>query len=316
MALPIVIGLWPFGPTSGKFKSCISIIFRSAALFAFLALVVSYALSLISVSLGDLSTFYAKINAGDSDWISNTFSIFGSSFILIMFAYIYSIKLVGTATDYTGKFFGDSVFGGASPIHHKATQMTDFVKKKAMQPVQFAGGVVAHQTTRAVGAVAAAPVNYLKNKFNGKKQNSSGGTSSGAGTGIANAGRGMAAAGQGMENAGKGMETAGKGMEAAGKGMNAAGKGISGAAQAANVIPVAGQVIAGAGAVAGAAVQAAGTATQAAGKATQVAGKATQAAGKATKEVGNATQKAGEGIQEVEDTLQNKDKDDKKDKNE
>lgn len=300
MALPIVIGLWPFGPTSGKFKSCISIIFRSAALFAFLALVVSYALSLISVSLGDLSTFYAKIGAGDSDWISNTFSIFGSSFILIMFAYIYSIKLVGTATDYTGKFFGDSVFGGASPIHHKATQMTDFVKKKAMQPVEFAGGVVAHQATRAVSAVAAAPVNYLKNKFNGKKKNSS--TSSGAGNSMANAGRGMAAAGQGIETAGQGMETAGKGI-------NAAGKGISGAAQAANVIPVAGQVVAGAGAVAGAAVQAAGTATQAAGKATQVAGKATQ-------EVGKATQKVGEGIQDVEDSLQKNEKDNKKGKNE
>ena len=75
MALPIVIGLWPFGPTSGKFTSCMSIIFRSAALFAFLALTTSYALSLISVSLGDLTTFYAKIQAGDAEWISNTFSI-------------------------------------------------------------------------------------------------------------------------------------------------------------------------------------------------------------------------------------------------
>lgn len=172
IALPIVIGLWPFGPTSGKFKACMSIIFRSAALFAFLALVVSYALSLISASLGDLTTFYAKINAGDAEWVSNMFSIFSASFIIILFAYLYSIKLVGTATDYTGKFFGDSVFGNASPIHHKATQMTDFVKKKAMQPVQYAGGVVAHQATRAVGAVAAAPINYVKNKFNKAKKSS------------------------------------------------------------------------------------------------------------------------------------------------
>ncbi len=292
IALPVVIGLWPFGPTSSKFGACISIILRSAALFAFLALVVSYALSLISASLGDLTTFYAKINAGDAEWVSNMFSIFSASFIIILFAYIYSIKLAGTATDYAGKFFGDSVFGNASPIHYKATQMTDFAKKAVMKPVNYAGGVVAHQATRAVGAIAAAPVNYLKNKFNGSKKSQksdSGASGNGAGAAISTAGQGIEAAGQGMEAAGQGMETAGKGI-------NAAGKGISGAAQAANVIPVAGQVIAGAGAVAGATVQAAGTATQVAGKATQTAGKATQAAGQ-------ATQAAGDTIQQAEDAV-------------
>ncbi len=172
IALPIVIGLWPFGPTSDKFKACMSIILRSAALFASLALVVSYALSIISASLGDITTFFAKIKANDAEWVANMFSIFSASFIIILFAYLYSIKLVGTATEYTGKFFGDSVFGNASPIHSKATQMTDFVKQKAMQPVKYAGGVVAHQTTRAAVAVAAAPVNYLKNRFSRSKKSS------------------------------------------------------------------------------------------------------------------------------------------------
>ena len=289
IALPIVIGLWPFGPTSGKFSACMSIIFRSAALFAFLALLVSYALSLISTSLGDLTTFYAKINAGDAEWISNMFSIFSASFILIIFAYLYSIKLIGTVTEYTGKFFGDSVFGSASPIHGKATQMTDFLKKKAMQPVQYAGGVVAHQTTRAVGAVAAAPINFVKNRFNKAKNSSKGTSGSGAGATVASAGRGM-------ESAGQGMETAGQGMETAGKGMKAAGQGISSVSQAANAIPIAGQVVAAAGAAAGAAVQAAGTATQ-------VAGKATQAAGKVTKAAGKVTQSAGDAIQTAEDAV-------------
>ena len=279
IALPIVIGLWPFGPTSSKFKSCISIIIRSAALFAFLALVVSYALSLVSASLGDLTTFYAKINAGDSEWISNTFSIVGSSFILILFAYIYSIHLVSASEKYTGKFFGDNVFGGASPMHRKMTQMTDFVKKTAQKPVAFVGGVVTHQAKRAVGAVAAAPVNYLKSKIHSSKQQKS-------------AGAAVNSAGQGVEAAGKGVEAAGKGVEAAGKGVDAAGKGISGISQAANVIPVAGQVIAGAGTVAGTAVQAAGKATQAAGKATQAAGKVTQAAGKAAQAAGKVIDKA------------------------
>ena len=285
MALPIVIGLWPFGPTSGKFTSCMSIIFRSAALFAFLALTTSYALSLISVSLGDLTTFYAKIQAGDAEWISNTFSITGAKFILIMFAYIYSIKMIGaTVTGYVGKFFNDSTFGDADPIHKKATQMTDFVKSKVTQAAFFAGGVVTHQATRAAGAVAGGMVNTVKRGINKAK---SGG-----------------AASSGMNAAGKGMEAAGKGVEAAGKGISAAGKGIASASQAANAIPIAGQIIAGAGAAVGAATQAVGAATQAAGKATQAAGKATKAAAKGVKKVE-------QGVDAVKSTMSNDSKEEK-----
>lgn len=285
MALPIVIGLWPFGPTSGKFTSCMSIIFRSAALFAFLALTTSYALSLISVSLGDLTTFYAKIQAGDAEWISNTFSITGAKFILIMFAYIYSIKMIGaTVTGYVGKFFNDSTFGDASPMHMKATQMTAFVKNKVTQAASFAGGVVTHQATRAAGAVAGGMVNTVKRGINKAK---SGG-----------------AASSGINAAGKGMEAAGKGVEAAGKGISAAGKGIASASQAANAIPIVGQVIAGAGAAVGAATQAVGAATQAAGKATQAAGKATKAAAKGVKKVE-------QGVDAVKSTMSNDSKEEK-----
>lgn len=294
IALPIVIGLWPFGPTSSKFNSCMSIIFRSAGLFAFLALTVSYALSLISASLGDLSTFYAKIKAGDAEWVSNTFSITGSQFILIMFAYIYGIKMVGaTVSGYVGKFFSDSVFGGASPMHMKATQMTDFAKKKVTQAASFAGGVVTHQASRAAGAVVGGAIDYAKGKVHGGKSSGGGGAASG----------GMKAAGQGMEAAGEGMEAAGKGVEAAGKGVSAAGKGISSAAQAANVIPVAGQAIAAAGAAAGAAVQAAGAATQAAGKGVQAAGKATKAAGKVTQNAAKGVGKVEQGVGAVKNSL-------------
>lgn len=191
IALPIVIGLWPFGPTSSKFNSCMSIVFRSAGLFVFLALTVSYALSLISASLGDLTTFYAKIKAGDAEWVSNTFSISGSSFILIMFAYVYGIKMVGaTVSDYVGKFFGDSVFGGASPMHMKATQITAMAKSKVTQAASFAGGVVTHQATRAAGAVAGGAVNFVKKQV--KRGKSSGGNSgssnSGGGSGTSGGG--------------------------------------------------------------------------------------------------------------------------------
>jgi len=177
IALPIVIGLWPFSMTEGKFKSCMSIIIRSAALFAFLALTVSYALSLISVSLGDLTVFFEKIKAGDHEWISDTFSISGSKFIIIMFAYVYSIKMVGeTVTGYLDRFFSDSVFGGASPMHNKATQITDFAKQKVTQAAGFAGGVVTHQASRATAAVLGGTVNMVKRAVRGKK--SGGGASS------------------------------------------------------------------------------------------------------------------------------------------
>lgn len=70
-----------------------------------------------------------------------------------MFAYVYSIKMIGaTVTGYVGKFFNDSTFGDASPMHMKATQMTAFVKNKVTQAASFAGGVVTHQATRAAGA--------------------------------------------------------------------------------------------------------------------------------------------------------------------
>ncbi len=170
IALPIVIGLWPFKMTEGKFKSCMSIILHSAGLFAFLALTVSYALTLISASLGDVSVFYAKIKAGDHEWISNTFSISGKQFILIMFAYVYGIKMIGaTVTGYLGKFFGDNVFGSESPMHGKATQMTDFAKKKVTQAASFAGEVVTHQATRAVGAVAGGATRAVKGGVNKAK---------------------------------------------------------------------------------------------------------------------------------------------------
>ncbi len=166
IALPIVIGLWPFSKTKDKFTSCMSIIFRSAGLFAFLALTVSYALTLISASLGDLTVFFDRIKASDHVWVSNTFSISGSQFIIIMFAYVYSIKMVGaTVTGYLDEFFKDNVFGSASPIHHKATQMTDFAKKKVTQAASFAGGVVTHQATRAAGAAAGGTARMVKKGF-------------------------------------------------------------------------------------------------------------------------------------------------------
>lgn len=268
LALPIVIGLWPFKPTEKKFFACMGIVLKSAALFAFLSITASYGLILISSAIRDLPEFFDRINKGDSQWISDTFAITGSYFIILMFAYIYAFKLVGaTVTGYCDKFFKDSIFGSQSPMHGKMTQMTDFVKDKVGKVAGFAGDVVTHQAGRMVDGAINKGVGFAKNHLT--------------------VGKGIKSAGQTAKTAGKAAELTGKGMQAAGKGISAAGKGLASASQAANAIPVVGQVVAAAGAAAGAAMQAAGAAAQAAGKATQVAGKAVKKAGNAVKNAGN-----------------------------
>lgn len=147
-----------------------SIIFRSAALFTFLALTTSYALSLISVSLGDLTTFYAKIKAGDAEWVSNTFSISGANFILIMFAYVYSIKMIGaTVTGYVGKFFNDSTFGDASADAHESNPDDRLCKKQGHSGRVFCRRRCHSSGDTAAGAVAGGAVNFVKNRVNGGK---------------------------------------------------------------------------------------------------------------------------------------------------
>ena len=123
MALPVVIGLWPFNVTKGKVTAVISIMLKAAGTFVFLALTTTYALAMINVALRDVPTLFAKIEAGDAIWISNTFDLTGPYFLIILFVYLYSMKLISsTVSDYVDKFFKDSVFGGADPMHGKLCQ--------------------------------------------------------------------------------------------------------------------------------------------------------------------------------------------------
>lgn len=138
--LPVVIGLWPFPVTQDKLGKTISIMLKSAAIFAFLAITTSYALVLIGQSLGGIDEIYKNIEEENTTWISERFKITGSYFILILFAYFYSMKLIGaTIGSYVNKFFSDSVFGNASPIHSKATHATDIVKKKSVHIAKHVG---------------------------------------------------------------------------------------------------------------------------------------------------------------------------------
>lgn len=256
MALPVVIGLWPFNVTKGKVTAVISIMLKAAGTFVFLALTTTYALAMINVALRDVPTLFAKIEAGDAIWISNTFDLTGPYFLIILFVYLYSMKLIlSTVSDYVDKFFKDSVFGGADPMHGKLTQMTDFAKQQAMWPVKWAGG-------KASDAV--------------KKQVT----------------EGAAKAGKGVQAAGKGMEAGGKAAQAGGKGLMSAGKGLSATGLGAIVgVPM---MIAGAAAYgAGKGAEVAGKVTQKAGKAMQKGGKAMKKIGEKMEKAGEKMEKMG-----------------------
>lgn len=256
MALPVVIGLWPFNVTKGKVTAVISIMLKAAGTFVFLALTTTYALAMINVALRDVPTLFAKIEAGDAIWISNTFDLTGPYFLIILFVYLYSMKLISsTVSDYVDKFFKDSVFGGADPMHGKLTQMTDFAKQQAMRPVKWAGG-------KASDAV--------------KKQ---------ATEGAAKAGKFVQAAGKGVEAGGKAAQAGGKGLMSAGKGLSATGLGA--------IVGVPMMIVGAAVYGAGKGAEVAGKVTQKAGKAMQKGGKAMKKVGEKMEKAGEKMEKMG-----------------------
>ena len=153
--LPIGVALWPFPATKDKLSALISIMLRSAAIFVFLALAVSYALNLIGASGGGLEEIFNDIDNDKTDEVAENFSLASTHFLIVLFTLLYSMKLVGSAVaDYADKFFPDQTFGKASPIHGSMTQGMDFVKKKAVQPAaMWAGDVAKTQMGRATVGV-------------------------------------------------------------------------------------------------------------------------------------------------------------------
>lgn len=172
IALPVVIGLWPFKLTTGKLKSCIQIVLNSAGTFLFLALSSSYAMRLIDESLNvkegpkgaeDLTGKDALMYAMEHDnvkYIEEVFEFTGPYFIIILFCYIYAIKLISEVTNkYPSEFFGNGMTAGASPMHHTATAATMWAANKAAAPFKLAGQIVAHQAGKAATTVAKAGIN-------------------------------------------------------------------------------------------------------------------------------------------------------------
>lgn len=198
IALPVVIGLWPFKLTTGKFKSCIMIAVNAAGTFLFLALSVSYAMVLISTGLRDKDKLLQAFSDDDVTYITDTFSITGPYFLIILFCYIYGFQLIGNVTKkYPDKFFGGSMTAGAgSPLHQMATGATNWVKGKVAAPFKMAIDIAANQAGKAATTVAKAAGNV-----------GLGAASYGAGVITNKFGKGVSAVGRKMASAGRNAQS-------------------------------------------------------------------------------------------------------------
>ncbi len=292
IALPIVVGLWPFNLTKGKFSICVSIIAKAAATFAFLAITTSYAMDLVSSALVghtddgkvEVSSVTGLTNKNESDdglsallnamesanctdcdvnqdnvdYVANRLAVFSFDFIILMFCFIYSYKLIqATVPQFVNKFFPDKAFGDAQPMHHWSTAATRWVQKQVTKPAALAKDIALHQGGKVAMRTVSGTVNMLKGK-------STGGNAAGSTT-----------------------KAAGSAVKGVGQGVEGAGKGIKAVSKAANAIPVVGQAIAATGTAVGTAVE---------------------AGGKAIKQAGNTIKKAGEQINKIGGrNLKNKD---------
>ena len=145
LALPIVMGLWPYKITQGKLATVIAIIAKTSALFAFLALTTYYAIELIAYSLGGdsgISGIYSEYDSIINHTVSGDerdeviaalddhFQLFSANFVLMLFGCIYGFKLIRKTTDdLVEKFYPDSVFKGQNPMHSKATAIAGMANK-------------------------------------------------------------------------------------------------------------------------------------------------------------------------------------------
>lgn len=302
MIFPLLMALWPFSITAGKVKTCIKTMLSSAAIFAFLAITTSYAMAMISVTLRDVPELFERVEKGDSKWISDTFDITGPYFILILFAYLYSIKLVrSTVDDYVNKFFGGGLMANASPMHSEMTRMTDIAKKATVGAGKAAVGAATGGAGKVLGAVAGATVGkaakFVKDKFTkSDKEQGKNNKSPNAGTAVKQSGKAIKQSGKAVEQSGKAVEQAGKGVDKAGQGIAHGGKGIMTAGKGLSATGF-GAIIGVPMMIVGAAVYAGGAAVQAGGKATVAAGKAVKASGKVMKKSGEMIEKAGRSME-------------------
>ena len=173
MALPVVIGLWPFKVTAGKLKSIIGIALNAAFTFLFLALSSSYAIRLMSQAFnaeGNLEykgqsysgkeALFKAFEVDDEEYVQSLFDFTGPAFLIILFCYIYGFKMISSITnDYPNKFDTGMTSAAGSPMHHMATAATAWVGSKIAAPFKKGLDIVSHQAGMAATTVTKAAAN-------------------------------------------------------------------------------------------------------------------------------------------------------------
>ncbi len=198
VALPICMGLWPFELTKDKLSVCISMIARGAALFAFLAMTTTYTVMLTDAvfSYEDIESETGEVvkqspdapsglarlyeaadsaasgvkNEDDIEYINQKMEFFSVTFILLLFAFLYSYKLVeNTSSQIVDKFFSDKALGGQSPMHNWARAATKWAGDKAMAPVKWGRDVALYQGGQKLKSGIGKGMGKLRSAFGGKK---------------------------------------------------------------------------------------------------------------------------------------------------
>ena len=161
LALPLVMGLWPFGITQDKLFVVISIIAKGSACFAFMAVSTAFGMGLVSESLGGLDELYATMDGLDTGsstrdesntadaarkMVADKLQLFSMTFLMVLFSLMYFYKLVkNTCSDLVNKFFPDKAFGDSNPMHSGATMATSFVAKPFKKAASMVGDIAANQ---------------------------------------------------------------------------------------------------------------------------------------------------------------------------
>ncbi len=190
MALPLAVGLWPFEITKDKVGICVSIIAKAAATFAFIAMTTTFIVNIHEAvfnyemdntgienaensgvtGLARLYESFDKARTGDAseadlDYVSQKLGFFEVTFVLLLFAFLYSYKLLQqTVPNLVDKFFPDKAFGNSSPMHHMATAAVKAGKDIAMKPVGWARDAALYQGGRGLNK----GIGWIARKLTGK----------------------------------------------------------------------------------------------------------------------------------------------------
>ena len=255
IALPIAVGLWPFKITEDKLGICISIIAKSAAIYAFMAIAVTYTVHLTDAVFsyedgGTETQAEASVDSNapkglaklysvyddtlgfrkdvDTEYATRKLALFSTTFVLILFAFLYSFKLVNaTVTETVDKFFSDAAFGSQTPMHHVGRAFAGKIKDIAAAPAKWAGDVAFYQG----GKMLKDGVGGLVDRAKGVAGHGSGNIKTLAGRGSRGAGNITKALGSVTSVLGKaanfvGMKKAGAKLQNAGNKINDFGKDI------------------------------------------------------------------------------------------